>query len=200
MRACAQCGLSVGETAAFCPVCGATAESLMGSAPADADLRSAAVQAAQIPADDGSARQSTDAEAAPPSSVPRHHQEDVGPRLRWKATAPVPSAAEYEKSDPVRAVHLYRSAILTLLETTEDPLDREDVRRGLVCIFDRLSLVLKREGSPEEALEEADCAASLGLLDCEDRGVKKQREALRKRRESLRRSVEQTSSHLAPCT
>jgi hypothetical protein len=51
-------------------------------------------------------------------------------------------------------------------------------------------VVLKRAGLSAEALEEIDCAASLGLLDCQDQGIKGHREALRKRRESLRRSLE----------
>ena len=77
-----------------------------------------------------------------------------------------------------------------LLEAASDPLDREAVRHDLLVIFDRLSLVLKREGLPKEALEEIDCAASLGLLDCRDHGITGHREALRKRRESLHRVLE----------
>ena len=99
-------------------------------------------------------------------------------------------AERFEKSDPARSAALYRDAILGLLEAAADPLEHEGVRRDLLQIFDRLSLVLKREGLPAEALEEIDCAASLGLLDCQDYGIKGHREALKKRRESLRRSLD----------
>ena len=99
-------------------------------------------------------------------------------------------ARDCETTDPAKAVALYREAILALLEAAADPLDREEVRHDLLVIFDRLSLVLKREGLPKEALEEIDCAASLGLLDCRDQGIKGHREALRKRRESLHRVLE----------
>ena len=103
-------------------------------------------------------------------------------------------AERLEKTDPARSAALYREAILGLLEAAADPLDHEGVRRDLLQIFDRLSLVLKREGLPAEALEEIDCAASLGLLDCQDYGVKGHREALKKRRESLRRSLDGPAS------
>ena len=99
-------------------------------------------------------------------------------------------AERLEKTDPARSAALYREAILGLLESAADPLDHEGVRRDLLQIFDRLSVVLKREGLPAEALEEIDCAASLGLLDCQDYGIKGHREALKKRRESLRRSLD----------
>jgi hypothetical protein len=84
---------------------------------------------------------------------------------------------------------LYRDSILNYLEAAADPLDQERVRHDLLVIFDRLSLVLKRGGQPQEALEEIDSAASLGLLDCQDHGVKGHREALKKRRESLQHAL-----------
>jgi hypothetical protein len=102
------------------------------------------------------------------------------------AALPMREAGDIEKTDPERAVALYRESILCFLEAAADPLDQETVRHDLLVVFDRLSLVLKRQGQPEEALEEIDSAASLGLLDCRDRGVKGHREALTKRRESLR--------------
>ena len=105
------------------------------------------------------------------------------------AALPMHEAGDLEKTDPERAVTLYRESILRFLEAAADPLDQEPVRHDLLVIFDRLSLVLKREGQPEEALEEIDSAASLGLLDCRDHGIKGHREALTKRRESLRRSL-----------
>jgi hypothetical protein len=102
---------------------------------------------------------------------------------------PAHEAGQYEKSDPGRAAALYRDAILLLLESAADPLDHKGVRHDLLLIFDRLSLLLKRQGLPVEALEEIECAESLGLLDCQDYGVKGHREALRKRRESLQRAL-----------
>ncbi len=67
------------------------------------------------------------------------------------------------------------------------------MRRDLLFIFDRLSLVLKRSGSRKEALEEIESAVSLGLLDCRDYGIKGHCEALRKRRNSLQRTVAKAS-------
>ena len=99
-------------------------------------------------------------------------------------------AEQLEKTDPARSAALYREAILGLLEAAADPLEHEGMRRDLLQIFDRLSVVLKREGLPDEALEEIDCAASLGLLECQDYGIKGHREALKKRGDSLRRSLE----------
>ena len=84
---------------------------------------------------------------------------------------------------------LYRESALRLLEAAADPLDHESVRHHLLVIFDRLSLLLKREGQPEEALEEIESAALLGLLDCQDHGIKGHREALTKRRMSLQHSL-----------
>ncbi len=66
-----------------------------------------------------------------------------------------------EKTDPTHAAELYRAAIVRYLEFTEDPQEREDVRRDLLFIFDRLSLALRRQGLTEEALEEVESAASL---------------------------------------
>jgi hypothetical protein len=166
MRACEQCGLSIGQTATFCPVCGATA------APFTPPLNDPVV---------GSLH---GAELFPDEALSRRlHQ----------ASLRMHDAGLREQTDPTHAAELYREAIVRFLEVAEDPLDREDVRRDLLLIFDRLSLVLKRSGLPAEALEEVDSAASLGLLDCQDHGIKAQREALRKRRESLRRAVERAS-------
>jgi hypothetical protein len=67
------------------------------------------------------------------------------------------------------------------------------VRRDVQRVFDRLSLVLKRSGLIDEALEEIDSAAYLGLVDCDDCGTKAQREALVKRRAALRRVLTESS-------
>ena len=91
-----------------------------------------------------------------------------------------------------------QTIVTGLLEAAADPLDQEAVRHDLLLVFDRLSLVLKREGQAEEALEEIDSAASLGLLDCRDHGIKGHREALTKRRESLRRAATPLPSRSRP--
>lgn len=182
MRACAQCGLSVAQTATFCPVCGATAE-MLGSPPP------AAVDPDPAPLDANPGTADVDIPA-----VPEPPQDGNGARDLHEVALVLRDAAANEKPDPGQAARLYRAAILSCLEVTDDPLDREDVRRSLLRSFDRLSLVLKREGLPAEALEEVESAASLGLLDCTDRGVKGHREALKKRRVSLRRAADLGSS------
>lgn len=178
MRACEQCGLSIGDAATFCSVCGARAD--WPAATASAAHEAAAVQSG--PSESEPAVREDDGASRGP--------EDAPARRRREASLPMREAGQYEKTDPARAAALYREAILGLLESAADPLDREDVRHDLLLIFDRLSLVLKREGLPAEALEEIDCAASLGLLDCRDRGTKGHREALGKRRASLGRSLD----------
>jgi hypothetical protein len=178
MRRCEQCGLSVGDAATFCPVCGAGADSLVSTASAApaSDAVQSGVSAAAPPVghDDGTSRSHEDA-------VPGHPHE---------ASLLMSEAGHLEKTDPGRAAALYRDAILCSLEATEDPLEQADVRRDLLRTFDRLSLVLKREGLPEEALEQIDSAASLGLLDCRDQGIKGHRDAMKKRRVSLRRALD----------
>jgi len=114
-------------------------------------------------------------------------------RLR-EAAEWVRTAKSLEKTDPARAVALYREAILRYLEVAEDPLERDIVRRDLLSVFNRLSIALKRLGQEDEALEEIECAASLGLLDCDDPGTKSSREALTKRRVSLRRALEKATT------
>ena len=178
MRACEQCGLSIGDAATFCTVCGARADSPASTASAAPESR--AVQGGmsvngRVVGQDGRAS--------------RGHEDALARRLH-EASLPMHEASHREKMDPARAAALYREAIVRLLEAAADPLDREGVRHDLLLIFDRLSLVLKREGLLAEALEEIDSAASLGLLDCRDHGIKGHREALRKRRESLRRALD----------
>ena len=191
MRACTQCGLSIGETATFCAVCGARAEAVAIMEPAPA-VEVSATQAPEAPAAPPPAPPATTLEADDPGrdEGPARGAESAPSRRRREASLPMLDAERLEKTDPARSAALYREAILGLLEAAADPLDHEGVRRDLLQIFDRLSLVLKREGLPAEALEEIDCAASLGLLDCQDYGVKGHREALRKRGDSLRRSLQ----------
>lgn len=183
MRACRQCGLSIGDTATFCMVCGTIVE-------APASMASAASAPAVAPAPSvahGSA--SVNGRSAGQNDGGSPVQMDAPSRPRHEAAPPLREAGRCEKTDPGRAAALYRDAILLLLESAADPLDHEGVRRDLLRAFDRLSLILKREGLPAEALEEIECASSLGLLHCQDSGIKGHREALRKRRESLRRAL-----------
>ena len=179
MRTCQKCGLSIGDAATFCTVCGARAASpTAGAASATPDSR--------VAQDGGNGID----RAVGQDDRASRGQEDAPSRRLREAALPMHEARDCETTDPAKAVALYRQAILALLEAASDPLDREAVRHDLLVIFDRLSLVLKREGRPKEALEEIDCAASLGLLDCRDQGIKGHRESLRKRRESLHRVLE----------
>jgi hypothetical protein len=120
-------------------------------------------------------------------------REDELSRHLYDAAEQMHKANHCEKTDLTSAAALYRDAIVRFLDSTENPLDREAVRRNLLFIFDRLSLVLKRNGLPKEALEEIESAVSLGLLDCRDYGIKGHCEALRKRRNSLQRAVAKAS-------
>ena len=172
MRACQQCGLSIGDTATFCPVCGTVAypgEALPTTAPPPVVVAShQAVEA------DPEEVRSRSAETSRGVLVAPDHEAE---------------ARRCEKTDAPRAAALYRQGIVEYLESSEDPLDSQFVRRDLQRIFDRLSLVLKRGGLIEEALEEIDSAAYLGLVDGGDCGTKARREALIKRRDALRRAA-----------
>jgi hypothetical protein len=105
-------------------------------------------------------------------------------------------ASACEATDAAGAADLYRAAIFACLEATEDPLGADDVRRDLLCGFDRLSGVLEREGIAAEALDVVESAASLGLLDggCEADG--EHLDALKERRESLRHLLHGDSAQL----
>ena len=207
MRACEQCGLSIGDSATFCMVCGARVDPLASPsvAPhvassatqvaAQNATQSAAPDVAQSAVKTGTAAVEQplerEAEDVPVEGVPVEDvPQDAASRRLRVAALPMREAGEVEKTDPARAVTLYRDSALRLLEAAADPLDHESVRHDLLVIFDRLSLVLRREGHAEEALEEIDSAASLGLLDCRDHGIKGHREALKKRRESLRHALD----------
>jgi hypothetical protein len=166
MRACKHCGLSIGDRATFCPVCGALAD------PDEA-----------LPA--------TAVESTPPA---RKLSATPTEPLTLTATEFEAEARALEKSDALRAIAFYRQAVLACLETDEGPLMSESTRRMVQRLFDRLSIVLKREGLIEDALEEIDAAAYLGLVDDENCGTKARREALVKRRGALRRAVAKASS------
>ncbi len=177
MRVCAQCGLSMGDAATFCTVCGARDDapaSVASAAPEPRAAQNGTSSNGQVAGEDDRASRS---------------REDALSRRLHEASLPMLEAKGCEKTDAARSAALYRQAVLRYLEAAADPLDREDVRHDLLLSFDRLSLVLKRAGLQEEALEEIDSAASLGLLDCQDHGIKGHREALKKRRVSLRRAL-----------
>ena len=201
MRACEQCGLSIGDSATFCTVCGARVDPSATAAVATATVATPEASpptdgvepAAERTVSEENVTEQAPAQDAPAADAPQ----DAGSRRVRDAALPMREAGDVEKTDPERAVALYRESILRFLEAAADPLDQETVRHDLLVIFDRLSLVLKRQGQPEEALEEIDSAASLGLLDCRDHGIKGHREALAKRRESLRRALDGGSASTA---
>ena len=187
MRACSKCGLSVGQSATFCPVCGALSDALVDqpdpvrrfpvAAPADAPLTAA------------EAGEATAAQPAGAVSVTGNGKDGGEGRASLSdISRALRDASTYEKLDSARAAEGYRTAIIAYLEAAEDPLGSADVRKGLLRSFDRLSLVLKREGLNGEALEQAETAEALGLLACRDQGVKGHREALERRLDTLRRA------------
>jgi len=172
MRACQHCGLSIGTTATFCPVCGTLADPGEASpATTPAPVLAASDRAVEVL----------------PEEVPsRSAEPSRGVRV---ASGHESAARRCERTDAPRAAALYRQAIVQYLESSEDPLDDPVACRDLQRLFDRLSLVLKRSGLIEEALEEIDSATYLGLVDGDGRGTKARREALIKRRGALRRAM-----------
>jgi len=167
-----QCGLSIGDTATFCQVCGTPVDS--------AAMVTAVEPAATAPAAE------PEAAALSPGAAPEDAPEDVLARRMGEVLRLLQDASGCESTDAARAADLYREAICGCLEATEDPLGSEDVRRDLLRGFDRLSSVLQREGLPAEALDVVDSAASLGLLDGAHEADREHLEALKDRRESLR--------------
>ena len=172
MRACTECGLSIGDTATFCPVCGVAAEP--GGSSSAATRPSSSIASDQAPEVVAEPARSRSTEASRGVHAASEHEAE---------------ARRCERTDAPRAVALYRQAIIEYLESSDHPLDSQAVRRDMQRIFDRLSLVLKRSGLIEEALEEIDSAAYLGLVDGDHAGTKARREALVKRRETLRHSL-----------
>jgi hypothetical protein len=196
MRACTQCGLSIGDAATYCAVCGARYDPAASIGQAPAPEETPTPQPAVSAFSEASVQDRRESPGAEGESPAERHErgspgaEDQSPPGRREPSLPMREASRLEKADPAQSAALYRQAALGLLGASADPLDHKEVRRDLLWIFDRLSLVLKRQGLPADALEEIDCAASLGLLDCRDYGVKGHREALTKRRESLRRALD----------
>jgi hypothetical protein len=167
LRRCVVCGLSLSDSATFCSVCGTPARS-----PADTP---------RICVICGQPFLSLEAVSA--CGRCRHGPEKARARGIAKAEEPIHEAWSCRVSDPDRAVALYRESIHRFLDLDEDMLDSTQARRGLLFVFDRLSDLLQSSGRHEEALEAAEWATSLGLLDDHDAGTKSHRDALRRRRD-----------------
>lgn len=222
MRACVQCGLSVGESATFCPVCGAlferadeipaltetnaplepepvTAEPEAASA-SEVDQAEEAAEEVEA-ADDDEAEdvaEEVDADDAGVEDVAEEKEaaEDPVDRRMAEVSALLDDAAGYEDADVAKAAALYQEAILGCLEATDDPLASSGVRGELLRGFDGLSSLLERQGLAEESLAVVDDAAALGLLNGADVERTESRDALRDRRESLRRALFADSAQL----
>jgi hypothetical protein len=174
MRACKECGLSIGDAATFCPVCGTIAhpgEASPTTAPPPAFVTRD--RAVEVPAEEVLPREVPPEDGIPVEVLP---EGTGGPDA--EASRDVLAAADHEsearrceKTDAPRAAALYRQAIVEYLDSSEDPLASASARRDVQRLFDRLSLVLKRSVLIEEALEEIDSAAYLGLVDDEDCGT-----------------------------
>jgi hypothetical protein len=126
----------------------------------------------------------------PPEPEPEREQPVTQPEPPAALTAAEleAEARASEKSDPERAVALYRQAVVAHLEASDAPLASRSACRDAQRLFDRLSIVLKRAGLLDEALEEIETAAYLGLVDDPTCGTKAQRESLAKRRDALRKA------------
>ena len=181
MRACVQCGLSIGDTATFCQVCGTPVEP-------------AATAAAVEPAATAPAAEPEAAVLSPGAA--EGAAQDALSRRTAEVSGLLRDASAREATDAAGAADLYRAAIFACLEATEDPLGAEDLRRDLLCGFDRLSGVLEREGIPAEALDVVDSAAALGLLEDGHEADREHLGALRDRRESLRHILHGDSAQL----
>jgi hypothetical protein len=188
MRRCGQCGLSIGQRATYCPVCGASVDPADAAPAVDLETLSPASFAPSDHEGPSLDSLSATAQAIDGSRQQLRARQDEG-SIHESAVLCAREAGSCEKTDAARAAALYRQAIVEFLESSEDPLDSPYVRGHVLFAFDRLSLVLKRSDLKAEALEEIDSAASLGLLDRQDTGTKTRREALRKRRTSLRRAL-----------
>jgi hypothetical protein len=131
---------------------------------------------------------------APPE--PQESLEDVRQRKMTEIAALLEFAGRCEEVNAARAAVVYGEAIVACLDVTEDPLGAEPVREDLLRGFDGLSLVLERQGLPEEALAVVDDAASLGLLNGADGAADARRTSLRDRREGLRHILYGDSAQL----
>jgi len=167
LRRCVVCGLSLSDSATFCPVCGTPARS-----PADTPRTC-----------DICGRPILSLEAVSTCGRCRHGHENARRRGIAEAEEPIHEAWSCRVSDPDRAVALYRESIHRFLDLDEAVLDSAQARRALLFVFVRLSDVLQSNGGHEEALEAAEWATSLGLLDDHDAGTKSHRDALRRRRD-----------------
>ena len=220
VRACEQCGLSVGETATFCAVCGARFDAPEIQALAESSAPSIEPLVAEAAAEPEEPEEPESEEPEPEPEEPEPEPEEPEPgepdadepeagepeaegpeedpieRRMSEVTALLEDAAGTEESDAGRAAALYGEVIVACLDATEDPLASEDVRPVLLSSFDRLSSLLERCGLSEEALAVVDDAASLGLLNGGDEARTHHRDALEDRRENLRRILFVDSAQL----
>jgi hypothetical protein len=167
LRRCVVCGLSLSDSATFCPVCGTPARS-----PADTP-RTCVICGQPF----------LSLEAVSACGRCRYGLENARTRGITEAEEPIHEAWSCRVSDPDRAVALYRQSIHRFLDLDEGMLDSVQARRALLFVFDRLSDLLQSSGRHEEALEAVEWATSLGLLDDHDAGTKAHRDALRRRRD-----------------
>jgi hypothetical protein len=166
LRRCVVCGLSLSDTATYCPVCGTPARS-------PADTPKTCVMCG---------RPFLSLEAVSACGSCRYGSENARRRRITEAEEPIHEAWSRRVSDPDRAVALYRQSIHRFLDLDEDTLDSAQARKALLFVFDRLSDLLQSNGRHEEALEAVEWATSLGLLDDDDAETKSHRDALRRRR------------------
>ena len=209
MRACKKCGLSLGQLATFCPVCGTVAD----PEPVQPAISARAPRSHTAPAPPSRSRsQPPGPEPEPRDPPPSLSRKSLRPHLSRKrpslhpnqsrssrsrslsrrSPTPPPSsksrrARARSQTPRARQRSIARPSSISL-EAGDDPLADRAARRDVQRLFDRLSLVLKRSGLPDESLEEIETAAYFGLVDDETCGTKAQREALAKRRDALRRA------------
>jgi hypothetical protein len=167
LRRCVVCGLSLSDSATFCPVCGTPARS-PADTPSTCDICGQPILSL---------------EAVSTCGRCRHGLENARRRAIKEAEEPIHEAWSCRVSDPDLAVALYRKSIHRFLDLDEGMLDSAHARRGLLFVFDRLSDLLQSSGRHGEALEAAEWATSLGLLDDHDAETKSHRDALRRRRD-----------------
>ena len=135
MRACKQCGLSIGDTATFCPVCGTVADQGEASPTTTPPVSVASHQAVEVPAEEVRPRSERPraASSSPPTMSPRHVAAQDGRATRGSALSSGHHRVTWSQA---------RSATASPCAATWRD------------VFNRLSLVLKRSDLSEEALEE----------------------------------------------
>jgi hypothetical protein len=173
LRRCTACGLSLSDSATFCPVCG-TPTPYPEVARARCDICGGPL----ISLEDVSV-----------CGRCRYGLANSRRRRIVVAEEPVHEAWSCRVSDPDRAAALYRQSIDRFMELDQDTLASPEARAALLYVFDRLTNLLVSRDLQVEALEAIEWAASLGLLDDDDPGTRQYRDSLRKRRDRPRRTL-----------